>query len=120
MLDLYDLLRNIEKRPAMYLGQPSISQLRAFLSGYFLAKKQMGTAESAQEKHFSNFQSWIEQKFSIASSQSWDKIILFFSQDEHKALERFFVLLEEYQKVMPGESSSSTSLGDKTVYHASL
>ena len=98
MLELYDLIRNIQKRPAMYLGQPSISHLRTFLAGYFLARHQLGEAETQQEKHFDNFQSWIQEKFKITSSQSWDKIILFFSQDEHKALEQFFQLFDEFSK----------------------
>ena len=34
----------------------------------------------------------------ITSSQSWDKIILFFSQDEHKALEQFFELFDEFSR----------------------
>lgn len=96
MLDLYDIIRNIQKRPAMYLGQPSIVHLRTFLAGYFFARHQLGEAETAQEKQFSKFQSWIQEKFKITSSQSWDKIILFFSQDEHKALEQFFELFDEF------------------------
>lgn len=99
MLDLYDLIRNIQKRPAMYLGQPSISHLRTFLAGYFFACHQFGEPETIQVKHFSNFQTWIQQKFKITSSQSWDKIILFFSQDEYKALEQFFELFDEFSKM---------------------
>jgi hypothetical protein len=96
VLELYDLIRNIQKRPAMYLVQPSISRLRTFLAGYFFARRQLGEAETLQEKHFSKFQSWIQEKFKITSSQSWDKIILFFSQDEYKALEQFFELFDEF------------------------
>jgi hypothetical protein len=99
MLDLYDLIRNIQKRPAMYLGQPSITHLRTFLAGYFFARHQLGEPETEQEKQFVNFQSWIQEKFKITSSQSWDKIILFFSQDEHKALEQFFELFDEFSKI---------------------
>jgi hypothetical protein len=96
MLDLYDLIRNIRKRPAMYLGQPSISHLRTFLAGYFFARHQLGQPETEQEKHFSNFQTWVQQRFKVTTNQSWDKIILFFSQDEQKALELFFELFDEY------------------------
>jgi len=103
MLDLYDLIRNIQKRPAMYLGQPSISHLRTFLAGYFFARHQLEQPETDQEKHFSNFQTWIQQKFKITSSQSWDKIILFFSQDEYRALEQFFELFDEYSKTDQNE-----------------
>ncbi len=109
MLDLYDLIRNIQKRPAMYLGQPSISHLRTFLAGYFLACHQLGKPETEQEKHFSNFQTWIQQKFKITSSQSWDKIILFFSQDEYKALEQFFELFDEYSTTDRKETLASVS-----------
>ncbi|NET59955.1 MAG: hypothetical protein F6K47_28550 [Symploca sp. SIO2E6] len=98
MLDLYDLIRNIQKRPAMYLGQPSIVHLRTFLAGYFFARHQLGEPETAQEKHFDNFQPWIQKKFKITSSQSWDKIILFFSQDEHQALKQFFELFDEFSR----------------------
>ncbi|BAT51406.1 hypothetical protein NOS3756_03290 [Nostoc sp. NIES-3756] len=106
MLDLYDLLHNIQKRPAMYLGQPSISHLRAFLSGYFFSRHQLGTPETEQEKYFANFQTWIQERFKVTSSQSWDKIILFFSQDEHKALEQFFQLFDEFTKSDRHEETS--------------
>jgi hypothetical protein len=47
------------------------------------------------------------------TSQSWDKIILFFSQDEHKALEQFFELFDEFCKHNPNET---TPVVAKTVY----
>ena len=99
MLDLYDIIRKIEKRPAMYLGQPSITHLQSFLAGYFFARHQLGEVETEQEKHFANFDPWIQEKFKITSSQSWDKIILFFSQDERQALDLFFELFNEFARV---------------------
>jgi hypothetical protein len=105
MLDLYDLIHNIQKRPAMYLGQPSISHLRTFLSGYFFARHQLGQPETEQEKQFADFQTWVQQQFQITSSQSWDKIILFFSQDEQKALELFFKLFDDFSGTAPNQSS---------------
>jgi hypothetical protein len=42
MLDLYDLIHNICKRPAMYLGHPSLRNLRTFLAGYTFARRQQG------------------------------------------------------------------------------
>jgi hypothetical protein len=115
MVDLYDLLSNIQKRPAMYLGEPSICHLRTFLAGYFFARQQMGKVETDQEKHFSNFQVWIQQKFKITSSQSWDKIILFYSQDEHKALEQFFDLFTEFSAIDQNHNFSSNT--NAAVFH---
>ncbi|BAY03591.1 hypothetical protein H6G54_03410 [Anabaena cylindrica FACHB-243] len=80
MVDLYDLIRNIQKRPAMYLGRVNITNLRTFIAGYCFARRQMGIPQTAQEQKFSEFQNWMQQKFSIVSHQIWDQIILFFPQ----------------------------------------
>jgi hypothetical protein len=95
-MEIYNLLHAIEKRPAMYLGQPSITQLSSFLAGYFFARRQLRIPETEQEQQFSEFQSWIEQKFNLSSSQSWDQIILANSQDKQSALTQFFILFNEF------------------------
>lgn len=96
MVDLYALIRNIQKRPAMYLGRASISNLRTFLAGYCFARRQLGVPQTFQEQHFSEFQAWVQQRFNLTSNQTWDQIILFFSQDESSALEKFFILFDEF------------------------
>ncbi|WP_445636669.1 hypothetical protein [Nostoc sp. DSM 114161] len=50
MVDLYDLISNIRKRPAMYLGRTSISNLRTFLAVYCFARRQMGIPQTKQEQ----------------------------------------------------------------------
>jgi len=63
---------------------------------FIFARRLLATPQTEQEKPFSKFQTWIQQKFNIPSSQSWDKVILFFSQDEHTGLEQFFKLFNEF------------------------
>lgn len=96
MSNLYELISKIQKRPSMYLGKPAISNLRSCLAGYILARRELGIAQTEQEKHFTEFHLWVKNKFDVTSSQSWDKIILFYSEDERKALEYFFELFQEY------------------------
>ena len=62
MLDLYDLIHNIQKRPAMYLGRSTISNLRTFIAGYSFARRQMQIPQTTQEHEFSGFQTYIFQK----------------------------------------------------------
>ncbi|MBD6617704.1 hypothetical protein FNW02_18175 [Komarekiella sp. 'clone 1'] len=110
MVDLYDLIHNIRKRPAMYLGRASISNLRTFLAGYCFARRQIGIPQISQEQQFSKFQTWTQQKFNLTSNQTWDQIILFFSQDEHTALEKFFKLFDEFiQTEHPRELQPNTT-----------
>ncbi len=107
MLDLYDLIRNIQKRPAMYLGQADLTHLGAFLAGYFFARRQSGIPETQQEKEFAEFQNWVEKKFNVNYSQPWEKIIRFFSPDETTSLQQFFVLFQEFTEFQQARSVSS-------------
>jgi hypothetical protein len=100
MSSFYELIRRIQKRPSMYLGKPSINNLQAFLAGYSLARQELNTPD-LDESDFEGFQSWVQKKFNISSSQSWDKIILFFSEDENSALITFFRLLDEFLDSKP-------------------
>lgn len=95
--DIYnEILSNIKKRPGMYLGRSSITRLDMLLRGYSLARREVGVPPTEPEREFEGFQSWIEEKYGINSGQSWSKIILFYSVDEHDALHKFFELFEEY------------------------
>ncbi|MBM0740182.1 hypothetical protein JOY44_00740 [Phormidium sp. CLA17] len=96
MSNFYQLISKIKRRPSMYLGKPAISNLRSFLSGYILARRELDIPQTQEEKEFSEFQFWIKSKFKISSDQSWDKTILFFSEDEQSAIAHFFNLFDEF------------------------
>ncbi len=96
MIGFYELIRKIRKRPALYLGKPSIDHLQVFLDGYTFARRELGVPLSQEEEYFEKFQEWIESKYNLPDTQSWMKIILFYSADERDALERFFNLFEEF------------------------
>ncbi len=95
--DIYnEIPSNIKKRPGMYLGRSSITRLDMLLRGYSLARREVGVPPTEPEREFEGFQLWVEEKYGINSGQSWSKIILFDSVDEHEALQKFFELFEEY------------------------
>ncbi|MEH2325380.1 MAG: hypothetical protein V7K32_17835 [Nostoc sp.] len=95
--DIYnEILKGIKKRPGMFLGTSSITKLDMLLRGYSLARREVGVPPTEPEREFECFQSWVQEKYGINSGQSWSKIILFYSVDEHEALQRFFELFEEY------------------------
>ncbi|MDF0553080.1 hypothetical protein [Kamptonema sp. UHCC 0994] len=96
MHDLYRLIEKIKKAPSMYLGRHSIICLQAFLSGYSVAKYELGEQPTKQDSDFMEFPEWIRKRFNVQTSQSWANIILFYSEDESKALDKFFELLDEF------------------------
>ncbi len=96
MISFYELIEKIKQRPALYLGKCSLSQLQTFLDGYTFALRQVNLPVSQEEQDFEQFQEWIEAKFNQYSTQYWSRIILFYSEDERDALERFFGLFNEF------------------------
>ena len=108
-MDLFDLIGNIRKRPVMYLGELSIGKLRTFLAGYSFARRQMKIPPTQQEKLFSTFQLWIEQRFGMSSPQHWDRIIFEFSENEEDAIRQFFTLFDEFIGSQNGTMSAQTT-----------
>jgi hypothetical protein len=98
MTTFYELLARIQKKPAMYIASPSISNLFMFLCGYQHARDLLETPVTQQEKKFAEFQPWLQKKFAVNTSASWAKIILFYSTDESHAFDSFFDLMEEFIK----------------------
>ncbi|MEG4571532.1 hypothetical protein QUA56_02215 [Microcoleus sp. N3A4] len=98
MTKFYELLNRIQKKPAMYIGSRSISNLFMFLCGYQHARDLLEIPVTEQEKEFAEFQPWLQKKFALVTSASWAKIILFNSTDESHAFDNFFDLLEEFIK----------------------
>lgn len=98
MTKFYELLDRIQKKPAMYIGSPSISNLFMFLCGYQHARDLLETPVTEQEEEFADFQPWLQKKLAVKTSASWAKIILFYSTDESQAFDSFFDLLKEFIK----------------------
>jgi hypothetical protein len=95
---LYQILREIEARPGMFLGQCSITRLRSFLDGYRSARADLGLPITEQERAFAGFQAWLQAKFQVTSAHGWDSIIGLQSSDEQAALQLFFQLLQQFQQ----------------------
>jgi hypothetical protein len=90
-----ELIKNIKKRPAMYLGGNSILRLKSFVDGYYFAICSY-EVEIYEGELWRDFQDWVAKRYDIYSSQNWSDIILFFSIDEYEALNEFFKLFDEF------------------------
>lgn len=98
-MDIYELLKEIEKRPSLFLSTPSIFRLSAYLHGYFTAYSNYGIISQDREI-FSEFTEWISSKYSklkIADIYRWEQVIFIVScGDEYEALKDFFKFFQIY------------------------
>ena len=58
-LSFYELLREIEHKPGLYIGRPSITDLQMFLAGYLFARHELAIPLTAEELRFRKFQPWL-------------------------------------------------------------
>lgn len=96
MNEFCNLLRAIQQKPGLYLGQPSISGLYMFLQGYSFARRELNVSPSLAEKQFREFQPWLQQRLNLHTSQAWADLILQAHLDERTAFNRFFDLWDEF------------------------
>ena len=95
---IYDVLDRIRKRPGMYIAEPSINRLHAFLVGYTAG---LGRVRFAlrDEVGFHRFHDWVARRLGFGGSASgWCNMIRSKSASEADAFERFFALLDEFRK----------------------
>jgi hypothetical protein len=93
MSNLLPVMNKLRKRPGMYIGEPSLTKLAAFLLGYDCAFFDL-KGEPA-DPFFVSFQEWIEQRLKI-KYQGWDKAILSECGSEAEGFDRFWELYDEY------------------------
>ncbi len=95
----YDFLEAVQLRPVMYLGWNKLSLMRSFLGGFQTAVS-LSNANYDTGKFFTDFNQWAINKLTgrNESKYGWSGIILReCNNDEEKALELFFALLEEFK-----------------------
>ena len=106
MMNLYELLKEIQKAPGMYLGRPSVSDLFMFLNGYEFARSQMGQELDETEIFFyDTFQPWLQERLGVQSVTSWAKLIMLSCHDERAGFEKFFTLLDEFRKTLKNQAA---------------
>jgi Domain of unknown function (DUF5071) len=97
--DLYTHLRQISTRPAMYLGENTITALWHYVSGYQSACYFKGAEEDLSPR-WSLFHEFVKRKTNFAESTGgWKYMILAFCEgNEEKALDTFFKFFEDFLK----------------------
>ncbi|MBW4476357.1 MAG: hypothetical protein KME54_05650 [Tolypothrix brevis GSE-NOS-MK-07-07A] len=97
MSRLFEVLQKIHRKPGMYIGHASVSDLFMFLVGYKTALRELKIESTEDEMDFyREFQPWLQQKYHVSTSNSWAKIIMLYCVNEKEGFESFFKLLDEF------------------------
>jgi len=96
------ILDTIRERPAMYLGEGTITALWHFLIGWEMALTRLGNVQKSPEVPI-DFADWVGYRLHLGSNFDgfWKRAILSRVRDESHALDRFFELRDEYLRRNP-------------------
>ena len=97
--NLFGLLSAIHQKPAMYIGKKSLTHLFTFFCGFNLADELGNKIFNAKEVLFNDFADFVQHKFKQGrSAMGWStRILEKVENDEEKAVDLFFALLEEFK-----------------------
>jgi hypothetical protein len=99
---LYQVLDRIRERPAMYIGEASISALRPFIDGFFMACNG-GTKEVPD---FHGFNDFVGEYYGKSTTAGWKNLILAdHFGNEQEALRRFYEILDDFRAMRNAPSS---------------
>ncbi len=93
---IYDMLGKLKEYPEVYLGEKSISKLSSFVDGVQYCLGKMEKDRDASFRGFSDFVNIYYYK--QIGPMGWGSTILKNIQDESKAVDVFYELLDEYVK----------------------
>ncbi len=102
--NIYDLLDAIQPCPPMFIGKYSLSLLKAYISGIKIASEILEKPLDwknfyAPDWKVSDFTNYVAKQLKQdAGAKDWSYLILEFENfDEEKAMDLFFVFLEEFK-----------------------
>lgn len=89
---LIELLKNIKKRPGIYLGRKSLLFLQHFFYGYQNCLYDL----EGEFYHLTGFQEYIEDIYDIHGFNNWASIIQLNCTTDEEAFDKFYQHLDEF------------------------
>jgi len=91
--NIYKLIRNIENRPELYLGNRKLTSLYFFINGYLLRCIELDDFHSQKIK---DFHGWIRDETGVEIDNWKDNLLADSNNDEEKALMKFFFFINKF------------------------
>ena len=97
MVGILKLINQIRHVPSL-LPNSSIYSLEAYIHAYYDITREIGESATEQKQELNMFHNWLrnEKYKNISSNLRWSSLILFNSDNEKDALDKFFELLDEF------------------------
>lgn len=93
-----ELFKMLQERPALYVGHDSVIGIKSFIDGYEFALRTAGIVQD--DPLYTNFSSWVANRFGKRDSHHWDEIVTFMGISEEASFELLKRLWKEYKDTL--------------------
>src|SRR5215510_11104638 len=90
-----ELFEDVLSKPAMYVGHGSIVRVKSFMDGYIHATWKEGKHDNSDA--YFGFQKFVENRFELTRTHSWENLISFMTISEAEAFEETKTLWAQYK-----------------------
>ena len=88
------LLGEVRNKEVMCFGSNDLKQIACFLNGYNLAWNR--ATNKFHDTFLFDFQQYVQRRFDVSISRSWDKIISFYCSGPEEALSEFWKAVDDF------------------------
>lgn len=107
----FDVLEIIEKKPGLFLGNPTTSNLKSYIYGFLSAMDVFGITFTSDPEFFDEFSTYLYRELfeTYQTTEGWDILLLRECDgDEDAALELFFEYLKRFKQQRAAQKEPST------------
>ena len=108
-----DVLKQIRKRPHLYIGSRSLDRLDLFITGYLMCQSTDTPHRSSIDIVWKAFDDFVHKKYNTVLTISMAMIIAENSPDDEIAFDTFFELLDEFLEEYGGDRRGGAGSDDR-------
>lgn len=94
MNSITNILKRIEEKPLLYLGEKDLRRLRSFITGYLICEADNNQNESMM--FFESFKNYFNGIYGLRSYYDWCSVLRQESDSEEEAFDKFFELFNSF------------------------
>ena len=95
MMSLAELFEEVLGQPALFVGNRSVVRIKSFVDGYRYALWKTG--DDDESGPYYGFQRFVEERYNVRTSHSWDRIVCFMAADDVGGFELTKEMWKEYR-----------------------
>ena len=109
--ELYKWLDRLRENAPLYFGRTKLSDIAAWMTGFWCGRQGAGFGLSDEEIEFRGFHEFVGEKHGLSSNRGWQSSIDAMNFDDKQSFDEFFNLLDEFRESKAESAGTRSETG---------